>query len=303
MTDTITSWTNTKESGALWQMRLMRFLAIKSPAILIDPLLWLISLVFALDTRRTTTRASAQYLRRILSREPTLWDRQRHALAFAHVVLDRVRLLNGGLGPISVKADGEELITRLVAKGQGAVLLGAHFGSFEALRAFDRQLPGLSVRYLMYPDHAQKSTAMLDAMDPEMSRKVISLANGPMAMIQVFEALDKGEFVAILGDRLPDRSVRAKVSVDFLGGKIDVPTSPYLSAMAAKVPVILSVAIWCGKDKYAAKFSMLHDGSPVPRQDRNKQTALLAQSYSSALEDMCRRNPYNWFNFFDIWGK
>jgi predicted LPLAT superfamily acyltransferase len=27
----------------------------------------------------------------------------------------------------------------------------------------------------------------------------------------------------------------------------------------------------------------------------------MAQSYADALAAMCRRHPYNWFNFFDIW--
>ncbi|MEH6360273.1 MAG: hypothetical protein V7761_06020 [Amylibacter sp.] len=303
MTEPASSWTDTKESGALWQLRLMHYLARKTPSLIVDPLLWLIALFFALDKRRSTTQASAQYLRRILNREPTLLERQRHALAFSHVFLDRVRLLSSGLGQFSIEAEGQELVSQLVSQGRGAVLLGAHFGSFEALRAFDQELPGLSVRYLMYPNHAQKSTTMLDELAPEMADKVISLTNGPMAMIEVFEALNNGEFVAILGDRLPDKSVRAKVSVQFLGNPIDVPTSPYMSAMAAKVPIILSVATWLEKDKYAANFSLLHDGSKVPRSERKQQTLSLAQSYASALEDMCHRNPYNWFNFFDIWGE
>lgn len=303
MTDPAVTWTDTRESGSLWQLQLMQFLARTSPAFIVDPLLWVIALVFAADMRRTTTQASVQYLRRILNREPTLWERQRHALIFSHVVLDRVRLLDRGLDQISVQAEGQDLIKDLVSQGKGAVLLGAHFGSFEALRAFDRELPDLKIRYLMYPDHAQKSTAVLNKLHPEMAARIIPLTDGPMAMIDVFESLKNGEFVAILGDRLPDKSVRAKVSVQFFGDAIDVPTSPYMAAMAAKVPIILSAAIWREKNQYAAQFSILHDGTEIPRKDRKQKTQNMAQNYATTLENMCLRDPYNWFNFFDIWGK
>ncbi len=301
MTKQSSDWTAVKESGSLWQLKLMRFLALRAPAFIVDPLLWLIALVFALNLKRPTTAASARYLTRALGREPSLMERQRHALAFSHVLLDRVRLLSDGAEGFSITAQGQELVSDLVAQDQGAVLLGAHFGSFEALRAFDRELPGLFVRYLMYPEHAQKSTALLSQLSPTLEERVISLANGPMAMIKVFETLDDGGFVAILGDRLPDNTVRSKVSVTFFGGQIDVPTSPYLSAMAAKVPLITSFANWERKDCYAARFSLLYDGTPVPRAQRAQYAQDLAQNYASALEDMCRRDPYNWFNFFDIW--
>lgn len=301
MTEQTSDWTNVNESGFLWQLKLMRFLASRAPTFVVDALLWLIALFFALNIKRSTTAASAHYLGRALDRKPSLMDRQRHALVFSHVLLDRVRLLSEGAERISIESRGQELVSDLVSQGRGAVLLGAHFGSFEALRAFDRKLPGLFVRYLMYPEHAQKSTALLHELNPALEERVISLANGPMAMIKVFETLSTGGFVAILGDRFPNKTAQSQVSVTFFGGQINVPTSPYLAAMAAKVPLITSFATWEGKGRYAACFSQLYDGTPVPRAQRAQHAQKMAQKYASGLEDMCRRNPYNWFNFYDVW--
>ena len=301
MTEQTADWTAVRESGAVWQLRLMRFLALRAPRPMVNAMLELIAWFFALSRKRPTTVASIAYLTRVLGRAPRLKERQKHALAFSHVMLDRVRLLSDDLDQFSMSTSGHELITSLVAQGRGAVLLGAHFGSFEALRAFDRQLPGLSVRYLMYPDHAEKSSALLDELNPALAQKVISLANGPMAMIEVFEVLSNNEFVAILGDRVPNRSARSQVSVTFLGGQINVPTSPYLAAMAAKVPIIVSFATWERNGHYVADFYQLYDGTPVPRSQKSERVQQLAQEYASIVEDMCRRNPYNWFNFFDVW--
>jgi len=281
----------------------MRWLALRGPAIVVDPLLWLISLSYAMNKQRSATQGSILYLKRIFGREPTLRERHRHARTFAHVFLDRVRLLADGVDGFEISAKGQHLIGDLFREGRGAILLGAHFGSFEALRAFDRQLPGLSVRYLMFPDHAQNSTELLREINPEVADKVISLANGLNAMIEVHEALERGEFVAFLGDRMPNREIRAKVAVPFFGEPIEVPSSPYVAALAAKVPLILCVAPRLGKDLYAVEFSMFYDGAAVPRAERQPIIEGLARRYVETLEIMCRRYPYNWFNFFDFWGK
>ena len=264
MVEQTPEWTETRESGSLWQLRVMRFLAARSLGFVYVPLLWGIAFVFAIDPRRASSRASNAYLNRVLGRAPTLRERIRHARVFSHVYFDRVRLLARGVDQFSTTAQNPELVRDLVSQGKGAVLLGAHYGSFEALRALDRELPGLSVRYLMFQDNAGKSASMLEGLNPEVTRRIISLANGPMAMIDVANALKDGEFVAVLGDRIPDNSVRAKTVVRFLGGDIEIPTSPYLIAMAARVPIILSFARWEGKDRYAAEFLWFYDGAYVP---------------------------------------
>ena len=301
--DTKGGWALEIESGSTWQLRLMRWLALHAPYALTTVLLWSISLVYAIQTSRPSTRASRIYLQRILKKAPGLRERHNHALTFAHVFLDRVRLLSKGPDDFQIDAEGQELIKRQLDTGRGGVLLGAHFGSFEAMRAFDSTLPELHVRYLMFPDHAPTSTALLNELNTEMASRVISLANGPQAMLDVYEALDKGEFVAFLGDRQPGKSPRSQLAVPFLGGSINLPTSPYIAAIVARVPLFLCAAPRLGKNRYAISFYELYDGSPIPRADRKVKISALAHAFASRLEGLCHRYPYNWFNFYDIWSE
>ncbi len=279
----------------------MRHLALSAPGWVLDPLIWLISLIYSLNSARPATRASIGFLSRVLGRRPSLIECHRHARSFAHVFLDRVRFLADGVGAFSIDATGGEEIRKLHEQGRGAVLLGAHYGSFEALRAYDRMLSGLEVYYLMFPEHAANSTELLDEINRDVALNVIRLDDGFEAMIEVYELLDRGAFVAFLGDRMPDAGVRSKVAVPFLGEDIDLPTSPYIAAIAAKVPLILCLAPRMGKDRYAIAFETFYDGAPVPREQRRALCHQLARRYAETLEDRCRRDPYNWFNFFDIW--
>ncbi|MEO0820556.1 MAG: hypothetical protein AAF074_09030, partial [Pseudomonadota bacterium] len=162
-------------------------------------------------------------------------------------------------------------------------------------------LPELKVRYLMYTRHSPALQAVLSELNPEVARRVIPLDDGPAAMIEAVAALKRGEFVAILGDRMPHTTTRGRLTTEFLGGSITVPSSPYVLAMGAGAPLILCFAPWLGRDTYRVDFSEIYDGTAVPRAERGARIQRLAQLYTSRLETLCRRHPFNWFNFFDIW--
>ena len=295
------AWLRQPERGSVLGLGALVWLARHAPGAVTAPLIWLAALWYAAFPSRIAARGQAAYLGAVLGRPPRFADRFRQCLTFAQVVLDRVRLLSGGLSGFAVRPEGEAVILRHHRAGRGGVLLGAHFGSFEALRAFDRSLAGLSVRYLMFQENAAKSTRLLEALNAKVAAQVIHLGDGQSAMLAVREALESGQFVAYLGDRMPARSTRGAVAVNFLGAPILVPRAPYLSAMLAGVPLILCFAPRTGPRRYDIRFVELYDGAPVPRGERDARVHALAQAYADALAEMCRGYPFNWFNFFDIW--
>jgi predicted LPLAT superfamily acyltransferase len=300
--DSVTAvWAHTNESGSARQLRLMRWMALQAPNVVTNTLIWFIALIYASQKKRLSTRASSLYLRRVLGRKPTLRDLHLHAFTFAHVFVDRVRFLSEGTRKFRIDATGQQLVVRQHAKGRGGILLSAHLGSFEALRAFDRDLPGLRVRYLMLSDHAPSSSALLKELNTDTAERVISLADGLQAMLEVQAALGRGEFVAFLGDRQLRTSRRSQLNAPFLGTPINLPASPYIAAILAGVPLYLCVAPRLGMKHYGIEITQLYDGSPVPRAGRTKRIEELATDFAAHLERLCQLHPYNWFNFFDIW--
>ena len=57
------------------------------------------------------------------------------------------------------------------------------------MRALDRTLPGLTVRYLMYEEHADKSAGIMAEINPDVADRIIPLSDGQDAMLAVREAL------------------------------------------------------------------------------------------------------------------
>lgn len=301
MTDAAPAWVAEGERGNPLVLKLMAWVSRVVPGFLTDPLIWVISLYFTFFPSRASAAASSAYLEKVLGRPPEFSERHRHVRMFSHVVFDRVCLLTSGIERFKVGSRHHALIERRHAEGRGGVLLSAHFGSFEVLRAFDKTLPGLSVRYLMFSENARKTTVILDQLNPDVAAQVISLHDGYSAMLGIREALDAGDFVAFLGDRMPVKNARAEVAVPFFGMPIRVPLSPYLSAVLAGVPLILCFAPRIGRKIYEIEMFEIYDGAPVPRAERDAKCRALAEAYAAKLEEMCRRYPYNWFNFFDIW--
>lgn len=294
-------WLRLRERGTATGLAWMRWVARVAPGWVSGPLLWLIALYFTLFPDPASASASSDYLRTVLGRRAGFLARHRQVRTFAEVIFERVDLLDDRIDRFSIRPVNHELVLHCHKEGRGGVLLSAHFGSFEVLRAFDRTTPGLRVRYLMFQQNAEMAARVLDSLNPAVAAQVIPVSDGPTAMLEARKALEQGQFVAFLGDRMPLTNPRAEVSVDFLGRPARFPRAPYLTAILAGVPLILCFAPRTSARTYDIEFHQIYHGEPVARGERDAKCLELAQRYADALSDMCRRHPYNWFNFFDIW--
>jgi predicted LPLAT superfamily acyltransferase len=260
-------------------------------------LLYLIATYFVLFAP-TARRHARNYLRRALRREPGFADRFRQVLYFASTIHDRVYLLDECFEQFDISIEGEELMRTVLARGQGAFLMGAHMGSFEVTRALGLHQPGLNVVMAMYADNARKINTMLAALRPAVKPEIILLGHIE-AMLKVRERLDQGAFVGIMGDRtLGDEPLQA---VSFLGSRADFPVGPMRAAALLQRPMIFMLALYRGGNRYHLVFELIADFSAVGRAQRARAVEDAITRYAALLEKYCRSDPYNWFNFFDFW--
>jgi predicted LPLAT superfamily acyltransferase len=241
---------------------------------------------------------SRQYLRRALGREPTLLDVFRHFQSFATAILDRVYLLNGQYDRFDVRVQGEEIVAGMLARGQGCLLLGAHFGSFEIVRFLGRAARVPRISLVMYEENTRTLNAALNAINPGLAMRVISLGRID-SMLQVERVLAEGEFVGMLADRtLGEESA---MPCPFLGAPARIPVGPFRIAAMLRQPVILMLGVYRGGNRYDIHFEKLADMSDIGRPDRERSIEEALRSYVRRLEHHCRAAPYNWFNFYDYW--
>lgn len=253
--------------------------------------------VYFLISSRATTRSSRQYLTRVLDHRPTWVDVFRHYRTFASCLLDRVFLLNENVDQFEVRVHGEQALQKLADQGDGCLLFGAHFGSFEVARAVGRQ-ENLRIGVAMYEENAQKIRAALAAINPMLGAEVIALGR-PHSLISVSDRLARGQFVGLLVDRNVDGT--ELVREPFLGVPAPFPRAPFRMAALLKRPVVMMVGIYRGGSTYDVYFEPLIDSAEWTVRDRSQTINLAMHRYILKLESYCRDAPFNWFNFYDFW--
>lgn len=243
-------------------------------------------------------RASRAYLAQALGRPAGWADVYRHVLAFASTIHDRVYLLNERFDLYDIEVHGAEAVHAAQASGPGALLIGAHLGSFEVLRALGRGREGLSVAMLMYEENARKINAALQAINPAATQDIIALGRME-SMLDASARLDAGWLVGMLADRSLDDDLT--VDADFLGKSAPFPLGPWRLAAMLRRPVFFMTGLYLGGNRYAVHFEPLADFSATPRGEREAAMRAAVAAYAGRLGHYCRLAPYNWFNFFDFW--
>lgn len=256
-------------------------------------LLYPISWYFVLAVPKAR-RASIAYLRRVLGREPGWIDGFRHVFCFASTILDRFYLLNNRFDLFNTTLVGQKAVHDTLALGRGAIMVGAHLGSFEAVRASSQDVGDLAVSMVMYEDNAVKLNQVLSAINPDVKHNIIPLGNVD-SMLRVKHCLERGEMVGMLCDRT--LSGEPGRQVDLLGTPASFPVGPFRLAAMLKRPVVLIVGLYLGGNRYEIHFEHLADFSQpgAPTVDQ------VIDLYVSRLDHYCRQAPYNWFNFYDFW--
>lgn len=290
------AWLAREERGTVLAIRFIVALcnlAGRSAARVFVSLLMVYYTVFAAHGRR----ASQAFLARVRGRPAGWLDAYRHLRTFGLVTLDRVFLLQGKRALFDVAAHGTEHLAQLSDEKRGALLLGAHVGSFEVMRA-RADGRGHDIRVLAYLGNAKKINQVFAALSPEMQSRIIQLGSMD-SLIRAKEALDQGAILAMLGDRtgLNEKTT----SVVFMGEEAPFPTGPFLLAAALRCPVLLVFGLYRGGNRYELFCEPFAERILLPRSDRAGALQRYVQAYAARLEQVAREYPYNWFNLYDFW--
>jgi predicted LPLAT superfamily acyltransferase len=300
------SWLSVAERGSILGMRFVvwcyRVLGRRFCQLLILPVVFYFFL-----TDRKGRRASLRYLRRLDARpggrealggRPTWRHSLRHYHAYGLSILDRVGFWLGKDDDCTIVFHGEDHFTRLRREGRGAIILGAHLGSFDALRVLARRSQ-VVVNVVMFIQHARMINSIFESLDRGASVRMIQLdATSINAVFAIKARIERGEFVALLADRVGIGDEKRTGQVEFLGDHTAFPHGPFLLASLLKCPMVFLVALRAGDGRYEAFAERVVETVGVAEPE---DLDVLVGDYACRLERYCLKAPYQWFNFYDYW--
>lgn len=291
-------WIERPEGGNRTALSLLTAIALSCGRAPARAILYAVALYFQ-ARRGAERRASRDFLSRALGRRVTALDVYRHVLCFSRVTLDRIFLLRRGTGGFAIRSSGLEQVHAALEAGRGALMFGAHYGSYEALRALSVHRPDLQFRTVIDLGQAPAMSRLLDSLNPALAATIINARQpGTAVALAIKDGLDRGAAVTLLADRT--RPGGRTQTADFLGAPAPFPTAPWELATALGVPVILCFGTYEGGNRYHLQFEVLADRI-VKERDGGPPIAAWVQRFADRLALRAGAAPFNWFNFYDFW--
>lgn len=212
---------------------------------------------------------------------------------FGQIILDRFGVYAGKR--YHFITEGQELMDALETHPEGFILLSSHVGNYEIA---GYSLKPKSKRFNALVFAGETATVM------ENRQKILSQNN--MSMIPVKEdlshlfavnsALDNGEIVSMPADRIFGSQKYTECL--FFGEKARFPLGTFAMAVQKEVSVL---AVFVMKDGYKKYHAYVREILCDKQANKHEQMSLMAQNFATQLEDIVRRYPTQWFNYFDFW--
>ena len=305
-------WAQQDEVKGLWGMRLMlrvwELLGRRAFTVLLWPVIgvyWLIARPARQASRQWMARVK-QELRQRSMPVPSRLNSFFHFMRFGNAMLDKVASWRGELKLHRdiVFAPGASGALNIAAP-QGKLLLASHLGDVEACRALAQLEGSKIINALVFSENAQRFKQIMSEMAPEAGVNLMSVTDiGPDTAIAIKEKLERGEWVAIVGDRIavnPQRGGEWRVIWSrFMGQPAPFPQGPFILASILRCPVVLIFALR-QQGKLVLHCEPFADPLRLPRSERQQALQDTVDRYAQRLEHYALMSPLDWFNFFDFW--
>ena len=299
------TWANTAERGAfagLWLVATVyRLLGRHLAMALLAPIVF-----YFYCTGKRQREASLDWLRRAKAHgadvgEVTWWTGLKHQFTFAGGALDRFSAWLGDIPPEKTVGLDDPEFQEVRADKRGAVVLSAHVGVPEVMRAIATLGERRGVNILAHSANAAKFAEMMARMAPKSSVRIIEVTDlGLAAAMTLAASMENGDWAVILADRIAPGGKSPSVWAPFLGQDAPFPAGPFILASALKCPVYTLFSVR-QEGRYRVILRKFSERLDFPRKGREAALQGTVNRFAKVLEEQALANPFQWFNFYDFW--
>ncbi|MBN2808100.1 MAG: lipid A biosynthesis acyltransferase [Deltaproteobacteria bacterium] len=291
---------SSRSVGAPWQHRffylLIRWGGRRSAYLFLYPVV-----LYYLLCRPAERRKSRYYLeRRFPDRRgfAALGDSYRMLLGLSRSLVDRA--LVGICGPEMLKTEFPEntRLAELAAANAGLIILTSHVGCWQAAMVYLSQLKK-PVHLLLQQDEADIDRHYYEHSGQKNPCRIIDPTAFLGGTLEMTAALKRGEIVCIMGDR-HQGAAGSSMALDFLGAPVRFPLAAWKLAAVTEAPLAVLFPLKTGPDRYHIELAeVIRVPSAAARPLPRLQPYLTR--YVKTLENLCAKEPFQFFNFYDMW--
>jgi KDO2-lipid IV(A) lauroyltransferase len=203
----------------------------------------------------------------------------------------RYPVLLGRFGTL-VKIENEAVLQRIKQQGTGAVLISAHFGSWEMAAAVCAER-GYHLAAIAGTQRNKKSGEMMNQFREMAGIRVIRTG---LNVREVVRLLKTGAVLFLAADQ--DAGL-AGVFVEFFGRPSSAPRGPALFALKCDVPMVIGMNVRHADNTYTLH---LHEFPAVELSgDQTEDVRRLTQAYYRVIERYIRQYPEQWLWMHRRW--
>lgn len=315
-------WQQTTERGSSWGLSILLWVLRVFGRPVLGIVLYPV-LAYFFVTGKTARTASREYLHRLaIWHDASLSHRVswrlcfNHFMDFAWTVADKIDAWSGNITHQHVDVMNPDTLHELLADPRGALIIGAHMGNHDVLRAVyqtegspyyqDPNARQHQVNVIMHTDHMPMLHRMMIKLSKHFNTNIFQVRDiGPETALAWRQCVEQGDWLCILGDRTTESNPENTVSVDFLGHTARWPTGPWILAHILECPVYLFLCVKTrtrfGRPYYRLYIERIAEQITLPRKTRQASLQNYVAQYVRRLEKQCQETPTQWFNFYPFW--
>ncbi len=229
----------------------------------------------------------------------TGWRRAYRTLrTFADCLTERYQRM-GAHGQMQFGIEGLPFWREATGGGRGAVLVTAHLGPWETSTYLGAEEERRVVHIVREQEIDPRAQAFISSLVERGSDHVVThfVGDDPRLILELAEALRRGELVALQGDR--PRAGGRTITARIFGKPMPLPVGPAALARIADVPLL---PVFSFRDGYRAGRTIVRPPVMVARTaDRDADHAAAVNRLAAEIEWAIRERPYQWFCFRKLW--
>ena len=229
----------------------------------------------------------------LFGRWKSFWKVYANHIRFGQIILDRFGVYAGK--KYRFITEGQELMDELETHPEGFVSLSSHVGNYE-IAGYSLKPKSKRFNALVY---AGETATVMENRQKQLSQNNMSMIPVKEDMSHLFllnNAIDNGEIVSIPADRI--FGSQKAVECQFFGEKARFPMGAFALAAQKNVSVL---AVFVMKSGYKSYHAYVREIQCDREAKLREQISQMAQSFATNLEDIVKKYPTQWFNYFDFW--